>query len=101
MDFIERRTAPHPHVKETHALTAPNCAKLFSDRTKARDPTIPSKCACPDTEHGSSTLCQAVQHAVDQIHDVLALWPLAMAVNWSSSGSEMTDSIPHFCSMTM
>jgi len=34
MDFIERRTAPHPHVKETHTYCA-NCAKLFSDRTKA------------------------------------------------------------------
>jgi len=34
MDFIERRTAPHPHVKETHSY-CPNCAKLFSDRTKA------------------------------------------------------------------
>jgi ferredoxin len=34
MDFIERRTAPHPHVKETHAY-CPTCAKMFSDRTRA------------------------------------------------------------------
>lgn len=34
IDFIERRTAPHPHVKETHAY-CPTCAKLFSDRTRA------------------------------------------------------------------
>ena len=34
MDYIERRTAPHPHVKETH-LYCPTCAKLFSDRTRA------------------------------------------------------------------
>ena len=34
MDYIERRTAPHPHVKETHAY-CPTCAKLFSDRTRA------------------------------------------------------------------
>jgi ferredoxin len=34
IDFIDRRTAPHPHVKETHAY-CPNCAKLFSDRTRA------------------------------------------------------------------
>ena len=34
IDFIERRTAPHPHVKETHHY-CPNCAKLFSDRTRA------------------------------------------------------------------
>ena len=34
MDFIERRTAPHPHVKETHVY-CPTCAKLFSDRTRA------------------------------------------------------------------
>lgn len=33
-DYIERRTAPHPHVKETHAYCA-TCAKLFSDRTRA------------------------------------------------------------------
>jgi bidirectional [NiFe] hydrogenase diaphorase subunit len=29
IDFIDRRTAPHPHVKETHAY-CPTCAKLFS-----------------------------------------------------------------------
>jgi predicted molibdopterin-dependent oxidoreductase YjgC len=34
MDFIEQRTAPHPHVKETHAY-CPTCAKMFSDRTRA------------------------------------------------------------------
>ena len=34
MDYIERRTSPHPHVKETHAY-CPTCAKLFSDRTQA------------------------------------------------------------------
>jgi predicted molibdopterin-dependent oxidoreductase YjgC len=34
IDYIERRTAPHPHVKETHAY-CPTCAKLFSDRTRA------------------------------------------------------------------
>ncbi|GAB6906623.1 4Fe-4S ferredoxin iron-sulfur binding domain-containing protein [Desulfosarcina cetonica] len=34
MDFIEQRTAPHPHVKETHKY-CPTCAKLFSDRTRA------------------------------------------------------------------
>lgn len=34
MDYIERRTAPHPHVKETHNY-CPTCAKLFSDRTRA------------------------------------------------------------------
>jgi bidirectional [NiFe] hydrogenase diaphorase subunit len=34
MDYIEQRTAPHPHVKETHTY-CPNCAKLFSDRTRA------------------------------------------------------------------
>jgi len=34
MDFIEERTAPHPHVKETHAY-CPTCAKMFSDRTRA------------------------------------------------------------------
>jgi bidirectional [NiFe] hydrogenase diaphorase subunit len=34
MNFIERRTAPHPHVKETHAY-CPTCAKMFSDRTRA------------------------------------------------------------------
>jgi predicted molibdopterin-dependent oxidoreductase YjgC len=34
MDYIERRTGPHPHVKETHAY-CPTCAKLFSDRTRA------------------------------------------------------------------
>ena len=34
IDYIEHRTAPHPHVKETHAY-CPNCAKLFSDRTRA------------------------------------------------------------------
>jgi predicted molibdopterin-dependent oxidoreductase YjgC len=34
IDFIERRTEPHPHVKETHTYCA-TCAKLFSDRTRA------------------------------------------------------------------
>ena len=34
MDFIERRTAVHPHVKETHHY-CPTCAKMFSDRTRA------------------------------------------------------------------
>lgn len=34
IDYIERRTAPHPHVKERHAY-CPTCAKLFSDRTRA------------------------------------------------------------------
>lgn len=34
IDFIERRTAPHPHVKESHAY-CPTCAKLFSNRTKS------------------------------------------------------------------
>jgi len=34
MDYIHRRTEPHPHVKETHAY-CPTCAKLFSDRTRA------------------------------------------------------------------
>ena len=34
IDYIERRTAPHPHVKETHAY-CPTCAKLFSGRTRA------------------------------------------------------------------
>ena len=34
MDFIERRTAPHPHVKEDHAY-CPTCAKMFSNRTQA------------------------------------------------------------------
>ncbi len=34
IDYIERRTAPHPHVKETHVY-CPTCAKLFSDRTRA------------------------------------------------------------------
>lgn len=34
IDFIQRRTAPHPHVKETHAF-CPTCAKLFSNRTRA------------------------------------------------------------------
>jgi len=34
MDFIERRTAPHPHVKTTHRY-CPTCAKLFSDRARA------------------------------------------------------------------
>jgi predicted molibdopterin-dependent oxidoreductase YjgC len=34
MDYIHRRTGPHPHVKETHAY-CPTCAKLFSDRTRA------------------------------------------------------------------
>ena len=34
IDYIERRTAPHPHVKEAHAY-CPTCAKLFSDRTRA------------------------------------------------------------------
>ncbi|MFO7713217.1 2Fe-2S iron-sulfur cluster-binding protein [Desulfosarcina sp.] len=34
IDFIERRTAPHPHVKEIHKYCA-TCAKLFSDRTRA------------------------------------------------------------------
>jgi len=34
IDYIERRTAPHPHVKETHVY-CPTCAKLFSNRTRA------------------------------------------------------------------
>ena len=34
MDYIERRTAPHPHVKVAH-MYCPTCAKLFSDRTRA------------------------------------------------------------------
>lgn len=34
IDYIEHRTAPHPHVKEAHHY-CPNCAKLFSDRTRA------------------------------------------------------------------
>lgn len=34
IDYIEQRTAPHPHVKEPHAY-CPTCAKLFSDRTQA------------------------------------------------------------------
>jgi bidirectional [NiFe] hydrogenase diaphorase subunit len=34
IDFIEHRTAPHPHVKETHKY-CPTCAKLFSNRTRA------------------------------------------------------------------
>lgn len=34
IDFIEHRTAPHPHVKDAHVY-CPNCAKLFSDRTRA------------------------------------------------------------------
>ena len=34
VDFIERRTAPHPHVKEIHKY-CPTCAKLFSNRTRA------------------------------------------------------------------
>lgn len=34
IDYIERRTAPHPHVKETHSY-CPTCAKLFSSRTRA------------------------------------------------------------------
>ena len=34
MDYIHRRTEPHPHVKEEHAY-CPTCAKLFSDRTRA------------------------------------------------------------------
>lgn len=32
--YIERRTAPHPHVKEIHKYCS-MCAKLFSDRTRA------------------------------------------------------------------
>jgi ferredoxin len=34
MDYIEQRTAPHPHVKAAHTY-CPTCAKLFSDRTQA------------------------------------------------------------------
>jgi len=34
MDYIEKRTAPHPHVKVSHKY-CPTCAKLFSDRTRA------------------------------------------------------------------
>jgi bidirectional [NiFe] hydrogenase diaphorase subunit len=34
IDYIERRTAPHPHVKENHIYCS-TCAKLFSDRTRA------------------------------------------------------------------
>ena len=34
MDYIARRTAPHPHVKVAHKY-CPTCAKLFSDRTRA------------------------------------------------------------------
>lgn len=31
--YIERRTGPHPHVKEEHRY-CPTCAKLFSDRIR-------------------------------------------------------------------
>jgi bidirectional [NiFe] hydrogenase diaphorase subunit len=34
IDFIEQRTAPHPHVKEAHVY-CPTCAKLFSNRARA------------------------------------------------------------------
>jgi predicted molibdopterin-dependent oxidoreductase YjgC len=34
IDYIEHRTAPHPHVKEIHTY-CPNCAKLFSNRARA------------------------------------------------------------------
>jgi len=34
MDYIEHRTAPHPHVKAAHSYCS-TCAKLFSDRTQA------------------------------------------------------------------
>ena len=34
LDYIEKRTAPHPDVKEHHKY-CPNCAKMFSDRIKS------------------------------------------------------------------
>jgi ferredoxin len=34
LNYIEKRTAPHPDVKEHHKY-CPTCAKMFSDRIKS------------------------------------------------------------------